>query len=176
MNILRAGMLSGLALACSSPGFADTFTSAAHRFSVNFPGSARQGETKDNEKDSDGNVLSRATDFQDVAPGRYMALLMADTYIKPYRMTTSGYIEPNVKNFLDGIKATATQKEATVDGYPAVEFSFDTADDTLQGKGIVVFVDEELPRGYMLIAAPLAGATADDKAKLDAFLASFDIK
>jgi hypothetical protein len=46
----------------------------------------------------------------------------------------------------------------------------------LQGKGIVVFVDEELPRGYMLIAAPLAGATADDKAKLDAFLASFDIK
>ena len=175
MHFLRGLMLSGLVLAGAAPGFADTLTSAAHRFSANFPGSARQGETKDNEKDGDGAVISRATDFQDVIPDRYMALLIADTYIKPYRMTASGYIEPNFKNFVDGIKATATRKDVVVDGYPAVEFSFDTADHSLQGKGLIVFVDEELPRGYMLVAAPLPGATADDKTKLDAFLASFDI-
>ena len=176
MRFLGTVMLSGLMLAGAPVSFADTFTSAAHRFSANFPGAVQQGETKDNEKDQDGNVISRATDFQDAAASRYVALLMADAYIKPYRMTPNGYIGPNVKNFLDGIKATATQKDTTVDGYPAVEFSFDTADHALQGKGLIVFVDEELPRGYMLIAAQLPGATAGDKAKLDAFLASFDIR
>jgi hypothetical protein len=169
-------MLSGLLLACATPAFADTFTSGAHRFSVNFPGIAQQADEKDNEKDSDGTVLSRMTEFVDSVPGRYLAVLLTDFYIRPYPVTASGYIEPNIRNFLDGIKATATRSDTTVDGNTAVEFSFDTPDHKLQGKGLIVFVGEEMPRGYMLIAGHLPGATADDRAKLDAFIASFDIR
>jgi hypothetical protein len=175
MRFLSAMVVSGLMLLGGAPGFADTLTSASHRFSVNFPGAAKQGETKDNEKDGAGNVISKATEFVDSVPDRYFVLLAADIYITPYKMTANGYIAPNIRNFLDGIKATATQRDTTVDGYPAVEFDFGTADQRLKGKGVVVYVGEAIPRGYMLVAVPLANATEDDKARLNTFLSSFEI-
>jgi hypothetical protein len=39
-----------------------------------------------------------------------------------------------------------------------------------------VFVPGEKPVGYMMAAGRMPDATAEDKAKLDAFYTSFDIK
>lgn len=175
IRFLSVAVALGLMLANAPSAFADTFRSPEHKFSVNFPGAVEQGAPQDNATDKDGKVISRMTQFSVSVPGRYIAMVMADAYITPYPMHAGTYIPHNIKGFIDEIRGTATQKDITYQGHPAVRFSFDTSDHSLQGEGLAVFVEGDMPRAYMLAAARLPGATADDKAKLDAFIASFDI-
>jgi hypothetical protein len=177
MNVLRKFLVLALVLIGASSAFADTFTSTALRFSANFPGSqVEQGADEDNATNGQGQVISKLTSFQDVGPGRYIALIMADTYILPTVVDQNSYLSKHVREFAEGVKATDTQKsDTTVDGSPAIQFSF-TMPNQVQGKGLCIFVPGEKPRGFMIVALRLAGGSADDQAKLDAFLSSFDIQ
>jgi hypothetical protein len=176
MRFVRALAVAGLMLAGAPSGFADKVSSSALRFSADFPGAVQQGAPEDNATDENDRVISRVTPFEDAVAGRYLALVMVDTYITPYPIEASVYLKHNIQGFIDGIKGTATQKETTFEGHPAIQFSFDTPDHIMQGQGWLVFVPGEKPVGYMMAAGRMPDATAEDKAKLDAFYTSFDIK
>jgi hypothetical protein len=175
MRNLSAAIVAGLVLAAAPSAFADTFKSAEHRFSAIFPGAVEQGPPKDNATDENDKVISRMTEFTNSAPGRYVAMVIADAYITPYPIQSTTYIPHNIKGFLDGIKGTATQKDILFEGNPAVQFAFDTPDHSIQGQGLLVFVPGAMPRAYMVAALPGPDATAEDRAKLNAFITSFDI-
>ena len=55
MRIISAALVAGLMLVGAPSVFADTFKSAVHKFSANFPGAVEQGAPEDNATDPDGN-------------------------------------------------------------------------------------------------------------------------
>ncbi|HEV7690315.1 MAG TPA: hypothetical protein VGO52_05815 [Hyphomonadaceae bacterium] len=173
--MVRKFLVSALMLLGASSAFADKVSSPAHHFSADFPGQATQAADEDNATDASGNVISKISTFQDVGPGRYMAIIMVDTYLSPYSVTPSVYMKKHVAEFADGIKGTATSQDTTFEGNPAIQFTFASPSLTLSGEGRIVYVGTEKPVGYMMIAGRMANATADDTAKLDAFMKSFDI-
>lgn len=176
MRFISAAVVAGLMLASTPSAFGDAFKSSTHKFSANFPAAVEQGAPEDNATDENGKVISRITSFQDSANGRYLAIVMADKYITPYAVSADVYLDHNMKGFLEGIKGTATQKRIQFEGNPAVQFSFDTPDHSIQGQGLLVFIPGPQPSAYMVGAMRMSNATPDDRAKLDAFITSFDIE
>jgi hypothetical protein len=168
-------VVSALMLVGASSAFADTFSSAQHHFSATFPAQVKQGADEDNATDDDGKVISKISTFEDVVAGRYMAILMVDTYLVPFSTEPGVYMKKHVKDFADGIKGTATPQETTFEGNPAIQFTFTSPSLKLSGEGRIVYVGTQKPTGYMMIAGRMANATADDTAKLNAFLYSFHL-
>jgi hypothetical protein len=89
MRFVRALAVAGLMLAGAPSGFADKVSSSALRFSADFPGAVQQGAPEDNATDENDRVISRVTPFEDAVAGRYLALVMVDTYITPYPIEAS---------------------------------------------------------------------------------------
>jgi hypothetical protein len=168
-------VVSALMLVGASSAFADTFSSAQHRFSATFPGAVTQGADEDNATDDTGKVISKISAFEDVVQGRYMAILMVDTYLVPFSTEPGVYMKKHVKDFADGIKGIATSQDTTFEGNPAIQFTFTSPSLKLSGEGRIVYVGSQKPVGYMMIAGRMAKATADDTAKLNAFLYSFHL-
>lgn len=178
MKPLRWMLLSVLALGGAAAASADIVTSQLHRFTATFPGQPEQAAPTDNATDATGKVISQITSFLDSEPGRYIALLMVDTYISPVTtqmVELESYMAKHVNDFITGIKATGTQTRTTFDGFPAITFTFE-GEGISSGKGVMAFVPGEKPVGYLAVSALLPSATAADKASAAAFVPSIDIQ
>ena len=154
---------------------AEPFTSSEFGFSADFPVTPQQKPPVDSERDENGNVVSRIVMFQAGVRGVYAASVNIDTHFVPRHVNAPATLATGRDSFLGAMSASATRTETLqIKGHPAMRFSYETSDHSARGRGLVIVIESEMPRIYMVVTAgryPQVGADTD--AALERFFNSF---
>jgi len=168
-----------IALACLIPAaaFGESFISTKYGFSAEFPKAPTVGEPRNAETDDAGKVISQSVMIQAAGPGAYTAMVTADMYTVPVKIDAAITLTAMVKGFAAQLDATlGSNKAGKFEDKPARFFSYDTADHSVAGNGMIVLVPSKKPRIYLVVNMHTPRATPEDAAALDKFLASFQFE
>ncbi len=158
------------------PAAAEQFTSAQLGFSADFPTTANVGQSDGSEKDNNGNFISHAVMTTSAQPGYFVAIAVVDSFDIPFNLDIPGTLATERDNFLKSLNASITASHTgTLDGNQATFFTYDTADHSASGSGVVAVVAREKPRVYMAATMYTPNASSDQVAALGTFLESFHI-
>ncbi len=177
MRIFAAIAACSCLFLLSAPAFGETFTSEEYGFTAEFPARPTVGPPQGSETDSKGNFISTSVMIKTQVLGVYTAMVTVDSYLVPLKIDPSSTLLAISRSFVAQLDATTTSsKPGRLDGYRARFFSYDTADHSASGKGIVVIVPAKKPRTYLVLTMHTSAASADEIAALDKFLDSFHVK
>jgi hypothetical protein len=155
----------------------ESFVSAKYGFSANFPMAPSVGEPQASESDASGKAIASTVMIQDVTPGVYTAMVTVETYTKPVSIDASSTLSAMVQGFVAQLDAKMkSNKPGKVEGKPARFFSYDTADHSAAGNGVIVLVPAKKPRIYLVVGNYTTQASDADKAALDTFVKSFQFE
>lgn len=171
-----AALFALIALAPAA-AFGDSFVSTKYGFSAEFPAAPTVGQPQGAETDDAGKIISDSLMIQDNSPGIYTAMVTIDTYTVPVKIDASSTLQAMVKGFVAQLDAKLTSnKPGKVEGKPARFFSYDSADHSVAGNGMIVLVPSKKPRIYLVVGNYTPQAMASDKQALDKFLKSFQFE
>ena len=172
-------MLVALAVVLLWPSAAQgaPFSSVELGFTADFPAAPTVGQAEDSEKDDNGKVVSHAVTVSAMEQGVYMTAVVTDTFIEPMKIDVTGSLTLERDNFLKGLGAAlSSANPGTLDGRPAMFFTYDRPDHSAAGSGIVVVIDTEKPRVYIVVTMHTPAANDGLMADLDRFWRSFHLQ
>jgi hypothetical protein len=163
-------------LAAGASAVADSYTSSDLGFSADFPGTPTVGAPQGSEKDSAGNFISTLVYVNFARQGVYVAAVVEDHYDVPGAIDVPGTLTTERDNFLKAFHVERTSEhDDVVSGHPANFFTFDSDGHRAQGQGVVIVIDTPRPRIFIVATTYTPAASADDRAALDKFFASFKL-
>lgn len=174
---MRLALLGLLLVLAASAAAADSFTSPEFRFSAEFPSAPKiLASGVDGERNANGAVISKITAFGAGRKGAYAATVTVEIYQQSTRLDAQRALNTERDSFLRTNQTQLTSSAAiSMGGHPALHFSFDSGPAALKGQGLVVVIEGEAPRMYMVIAEYTGNASADEIAALDRFVKSFQL-
>jgi len=156
---------------------AEPFTSREFNFSADFPIAPEQSAPQDSERDANGAVVSKVVAFNATVPSKYIAIVAVDSYIVPTAIDLQGTLAAERDSFLKEVNGTAaTIAGDSFQGHSALRLRFDTPGHDIQGEGLVIVIEQEKPRIYVIVAAHGLQASSAEATSLDRFLRSFRLK
>jgi len=155
----------------------ESFISAKLGFSADFPSAPVVGEPQNSETDASGKYISTSVMIQDAVPGTYTAMVTVETYSVAMKIDAQSTLAAMVKGFAAQLDAKLTSnRSGKLEGKPARFFSYDTADHSTAGSGMVVLVPSKKPRIYLVVDMHTPTAAPEQLAALEAFLKSFQFE
>jgi len=172
--VILAGLcLSLLPLTASG----ETYSSDRYGFSAAFPAEPVAGTPQGSETGAKGRFISNSVIFKTQVMGVYTAMVTVESYTVPMNIDTSARLQMMVQIFAADYGGRITSsKPGKLDDHRARFFSYEKPDHSSGGNGVVVVVQDKLPRAYMAVSMHTALASESDIAALDKFVASFHVK
>jgi len=173
LAILAGLCLSLLPLAASG----ETYTSDQYGFSAEFPAEPVAGKPQGAETDAKGKFISNSVMFKTQVMGVYTAMVTVESYTVPMNINSSSRLQMMAQIFAADYGGRVTSSTpGKLDGHRARFFSYEKPDHSSGGNGVVVVVQDKLPRAYMAVSMHTSLASEGDIAALDKFVASFHVK
>jgi len=164
-------------MALAPAAFGDAFISTKYGFSAEFPAAPSVGEPQGAETDNAGKFISHSVMIQDATQGVYTALVTIDSYDVAIKIDAAATLQAMAKGFVAQLDARMkSNKPGKLEGKPARFFSYDSADNSVAGSGMIVLVPSKKPRIYLVVGNFTPQATEADKAALDKFVKSFQLE
>jgi hypothetical protein len=171
-----AALLALALLAAPGPSQAAPFVSDKLGFSADFPSVPEVGEPEGSEQDAKGKFISTLTTVASKKQGAYMAAVFEDVFDVATKLDVTQSLALERDNFLKGMSGTVVEAhEATLSGHRAGYFAYATTGHAAQGRGVVIIVESDKPKVYFAVVMYTPQASADERAQLDAFFASFKL-
>jgi hypothetical protein len=175
MRKLAAIVFSLLAFAAPC-ALADVVSAPDYGFSADFPVTPQITPPAPSEKDADGKTISMATIYNGGVQGSYVSIVTVDVFNGPTKINVSASLDQERDNFVKPFSAQITQSHTgTLQGSPANFFTFSTPDGSIQGRGMIVILDQPTPRIYIVTMAYRAGTPQATIDALNLFIDSFKL-
>lgn len=153
------------------------YASADYGFAADFVTAPEIMPPEPSEKDDTGATLSTAVLFNSSEQGVYVSSVVVDTFAAPFTLDVPASLLKERDSFIAPLQGAITDSRTdTLQGSPAIFFTFETGDHAVKGRGLVVILDKAAPRIYMATMVYTSDASQSQIADLNAFIDSFKLQ